>query len=550
MTDRIGATAMLAVLAMSAGCADPPAPSCPEGAATVTSALTAADRKLVGQASPYPADGALRGRDAELAHSQAARRAAAWAAVERAVAPVPLAIAPGLPTAELPRWHGWYGKDDLRRIFDRAFRGMSPDERRARARLSDGALDETFAWNPSAVDELPTWTPERFADYAAAVDTPEEVHGVGGIDRVQYSPGAARHLLASYPEIVRCLSQPAPAPILDPPTVGPRRLVREAITLTACEEVSYGPFFVGAGETLTARIDGAGQVRARMNAVPTASRHDCEDSACTIAGAGPVWVTAIADGTGGAATVTIEYQEADPTWAACLNGAFPLDAVLVKADWRRAELGFQVPVFATDAAALTAVRADDVRAWTSDGEVDPGADRIYTAVLPNGNRYRLAGLHLMTKELDHWLWITLWWSPDPDGDFGADRPAALADTIWRNYKMCTVTAFDERDRDPRGGAVDPSLGDALAAAHEPASWCSNPMLEQGAHNATSSCLGCHQHGGTRVSSEDILSDSARYPNDGRVQLRNNFPTDYSFAIVTGDEVGRMLADEVEFWTPP
>ena len=26
---------------------------------------------------------------------------------------------------------------------------------------------------------------------------------------------------------------------------------------------------------------------------------------------------------------------------------------------------------------------------------------------PNGNRYRLAGLHLMTKELDHWLWITL-----------------------------------------------------------------------------------------------------------------------------------------------
>ena len=191
------------------------------------------------------------------------------------------------------------------------------------------------------------------------------------------------------------------------------------------------------------------------------------------------------------------------------------------------------------------MRADDTRAWISTDDADPGADRIYTALLPNGNRYRLAGLHLMTKELDHWLWITLWWSPEPDRDFGADRPAALADTVWRNYKMCAVTAFAEHDPDPRGHATDASLGDALAAVHDAPAWCSNPMLEQGAHNGTSSCIGCHQHGGTTLRAEDILT----FPADGRTQLRNNFPTDYSFAVVTGDEVGRMLADEVEFWTP-
>ncbi len=534
--------ATIATLAALAACADPPRDAC-DGTAAL--ALTAADRALVGMAAPYPADGALRGRDAELAHDQRARRTAAWAAVERAVAPAPFALAPNLPTAALPRWHTWYGKDDLRRMFDRGFRGLSADEQRARARLSDAALDAVFAWNPTAVGELPTWPPERLAEYAAAVDTPEEAHGIGGIDRVQYSPGAARHLLASYPEIIACLGRPTPAPIVDPPTPGPRRLVREAVTLAPCADATYGPYYVGDDETLTARVDGPGRVRVDVGAPPTADRFACEDTTCTIRGAGPVWVTAVADADGGAATITIDYQEADPAWAACLAGAFPLDAALIKADWRRAELGFQVPVFDTSGPALTAMRADDTRAWISTTDADPGADRIYTALLPNGNRYRLAGLHLMTKELDHWLWITLWWSPDPDRDFGADRPAALADTVWRNYKMCAVTAFAEHDPDPRGHATDASLGDALAAVHDAPAWCSNPMLEQGAHNGTSSCIGCHQHGGTTLRAEDILT----FPADGRTQLRNNFPTDYSFAVLTGDEVGRMLADEVEFWTP-
>jgi len=56
----------------------------------------------------------------------------------------------------------------------------------------------------------------------------------------------------------------------------------------------------------------------------------------------------------------------------------------------------------------------------------PSATDIYTIALETGARFRLPALHIMSKELDHWMWITLWWSASPDNDFGADRPAAIA----------------------------------------------------------------------------------------------------------------------------
>jgi hypothetical protein len=161
-------------------------------------------------------------------------------------------------------------------------------------------------------------------------------------------------------------------------------------------------------------------------------------------------------------------------------------------------------------------------------EVDPGADDIFTVELPNGNRFRLAALHLMTKEFDHWSWTTLWWSRDPAVDFGADRPRELEGTPWARYKMCAVTWFDERDPDPTGGALDPTLGEALAVVHEGVggpSWCSNPYLEEGPGNAESNCIGCHQHAGAELLPEEILLLPAR----GRRLARASFPFDYTFA---------------------
>jgi hypothetical protein len=329
-------------------------------------------------------------------------------------------------------------------------------------------------------------------------------------------------------------------------------MVRETMSLTACDERHFGPYFVGEGETLLATLDGGdggGEVRVRAGAAPTADDHDCAGDRCTASGPGAIWL-AVATTRDTTATLTIDYQEADPAWASCLASPFPLDAAVVKADWRRAELGVTVPVFDTTAAGLTTALAGG-QEWVETTTADPPADAIYTLALPNGARYRLAGLHLMTKELDHWLWVTLWWSPDPDRDFGADRPAAITGP-WRNYKMCVVTAFREGDPDPRGGLTG-SLADALAAAHDGAggpSWCSNPMIELGHGNAASSCIGCHQHGGVPVSSEEILADEPRFPLNGRGQIRNNFPDDYSWAVTAGDRLGRMFADQVEYWTPP
>src|SRR5687768_17395145 len=95
----------LAVLGgAAAGCGDDLRATCDDGVGTARAALTAPDRKLVGAASAYPVDGMLRGREDELWRSQAARRAAAWAAVERTVVGVPFAIDPGAGApAELPR---------------------------------------------------------------------------------------------------------------------------------------------------------------------------------------------------------------------------------------------------------------------------------------------------------------------------------------------------------------------------------------------------------------------------------------------------------------
>ena len=129
-------------------------------------------------------------------------------------------------------------------------------------------------------------------------------------------------------------------------------------------------------------------------------------------------------------------------------------------------------------------------------------DQILTIRLQNGDTYRLVGLHIMTKELRHWIWITLWWSDTPDLDFGADRPADFLtglDPVWGNYKMAVVVDYTEEDRDAgRHYPEHPTLQAALRATPGPITWASNPYIEHGRGNARTNCIGCHQHGGARV----------------------------------------------------
>lgn len=521
---------------------------------TRTSAATVEDRKVIGLAAPYVPDLGLAARDGELARSIAQRRAAAWQIVERVVRPVPLgepALAGsfGGDQPALPAWHTWYARDDFERVFKRLFRDLGPEGRAARAPIDPAA---GLAWNATALDEDPAWPEQRYLDYLAAIDTPEEANGVGGASRVGYSPGALGHLLRSYVDLDACRSAPEPAPFeRDPVRVGQPVTQREALDVEGCGLRVLGPFQAGAGEVrVTTRGDGDIDLYVRRGGAPELDRFDCrsdgDDSGevCRVAGGGPVYV-ALFGAEPGRVEVDVEYVAEDVRDPTCLDGELPRDAVLVKAEWRR-DLGEPLPVFDTSAAGLAADLGGAAE-WRPDGEADPSPADIYTVTLPGGARFRLPALHVMTKELDHWVWITLWYSPEPDTDFGADRPATLGGP-WRSYKLCVATDYLEGDPDPRGGATG-SLGDALAAVHGGVgapTWCSNPYLEQGRGNAATNCIGCHQHGGTRLSPEAILADE---PHRGTTRTRNNFFTDYLWVVQGGggEDLSSIVEAELDFW---
>jgi hypothetical protein len=529
-----------------------------------TAALAVVDRKIVGAAAGYHPDLALRDRTDELRRSTAARRAAAWQVVSRVLTPVPLAeprlaaAFGGQPT--VPAWHTWYARDDLARVFQKLYRDLGTDGRRQRAAFGDAAIAAGLDWNTRAADDLGSWPEERYLAYLAAIDRPTEVGGVAGIGHVGYSPGATRHLLAGYARTHACRTGSEPAPWSDEP-VRPLRPVtlRETVAADSCGWVELGPYLVAAGSQLTVSTAGSGDadVYVRRGQRPDATTWDCRssgdraDERCTVDGGGPVFVAVFA-ATDSQVTVDVAYTEADTRDPACVDGELPADAVLIKAEWRRAQFGATLPTYDTTGARMAArLRADGQAEWgPGDGQADPGADDIYTVTTPDGASYRLAGLHILSKELEHWMWVTMWWSPDADSDFGADRPAVIAGP-WRNYKMCAATDYADGDPDARGGAAG-SLGDALAAVRrgtDGPSWCSNPYIEQGPGNAATNCIGCHQHGGTALVAEDVLDDPDRFPHRGTTRVRNNFPADYLWAVLggRGDDLAAIFQTEIDNW---
>jgi hypothetical protein len=522
-------------------------PKEPEVCSLTTSqaALTAADRKIVGEASGYPADGLLRAREAELAGSQKLRRELGWSTIAKVIAPVPLSEPlPNVSNAAIPRFQTWYDLGDLRRVFHELYGALPLEQKRARSRFPAESLDNAFEWNLVAVDGLPNWPAERYQQYLEDVSDASEVNGLAGISRVAYSPGAARHLLRSYPEILECRSSgPPPERELGP--VQRIELAREPFSAAACETTAIGTYAVKEDESLQVTLEEGDAAELILRSESKECR-TAPGSVCTISG--PATVDVLVNSERAVESVVTVYLESQhPPWSACLDGAFPNDAVVIKADYRRADFELTMPKFSTSADALEQRLTGEVSWDLADGEVNPTSDDIYTLTLPNGAHYRLAALHVMTKELDHWLWVTLFWSESPDSDFGADRPASLAGP-WANYKMCAVTAFEEQDLDPSGGysQTHPSLGEALKAVYAgpgTPSWCSNPYIELGHGNADSNCIGCHQHAGTKLRSEDVLA----LPGGGNTLLRNNFPTDYSWAVTQGDALAQVFSDEETYY---
>ncbi len=565
--------------ASATGCATDPPPAdktlvC-EGMASSKHAVTAVDRKILGEASPYPPDTTLAARELELRGSMRARRELGWQVALRTLAPVTIAeerladpVTGLLPV--VPRFRTWYGKDDFQRMFKQLYADLGPAGRAARAAFGDPALAAIFPWNVAVLDGLPNWPEERYAEYLAALDEPITFSGVGGSSRVAFSPAAMRHIYAGYTRELECLAAPLPPPSAGGTVVpGAPASVVERGTATTCAWLTHGPYFVADGAELEARLAGDHDVDlyVRRGEAPTADAYDCRSNAdgpasgageaCALVGPGAFYVAVAAYADASDFELRLDYLEADSaSFAPCFPAEFPAASAVVKAQWERAQFGQTVAVYDTSAARMAERLAPAASGdWADgDGQADPGPALIHTVRLDNGNEYRMPALHIMTKELSHWVWVTLWWSPEPDVDFGADRPDFIRalGPPWDQYKMCVVTSFVEGSADPGGGhdADAPSLAAALAATHEGAggpTWCSNPYIERGAHNARSTCIGCHQHAGTPLLAPQIIGDDAHFPHAGRMRVRDNFPADYLWSLGFGDDLARVMQDEVDYY---
>ncbi len=393
------------------------------------------DRFLLGEAAEYPADPSLLDQTAALERSMTERRSAAWAVAARVLDGVGIA-ADEEAALRVPRFQTWYGADDVLPMFDRLFRGLSPEEQRARSAFDEDSLRAVFPWNATRAPTLASFTQERLQARRRDLQTSLGAHSLGKDARTLMSPAYVSHVFRSYGEILRC----------KPPA--------------ASDESSFAP---------------------------------------------------------------------------CLAGEFPGNAAAVKARWVRGET--PMPVYDTSPAVL----AEKLAAGTfgsGDREASPGEDDIYTMRLTPDTTMRLAGLHIVTKELRDWVWITLWWSDEPDSDFGADRPDSIRALggPWSHYKMCVAVAYDEKD--------------SAHGRNGPRSWCSNPYLETGERAATTNCIGCHQHGGTGETTETVLANEAAFPDHGRAKVRRNFPADYSFVTHGGLDLAAEMRARVEAVSPP
>ena len=462
-----------------------------------------------------------------------------------------LTLPDGGEIPEIPRWQTWYGIRDISRIFRRAYDQLDEQARLDRASLSDTQIGRAFHLNNTAVERSNRWPLWRYtetimelfgceleqkpdesdAEYRArcAASRQSQFSGAagagGGISRVMYSPAAVLHTMRNYAEVLDCRD--------------------EEFSQTWCGE-----------------------------------NQSCDDppenfSTC----------------------FRSEFPEdVRKPWESGGSNADPLNglpsaggSVFIKASWKRVGFGFDLPAFDTSGEALAERIGEGERAfWGEEGDLDgdrtyeapedpsentfPGPKDIYTIETRSGQRYRLTGLHIMTKELRHWMWITLWWSDKPDKDFGADRPESFDElpSPWSNYKMCVVVDYRESDDRVLERFDDyPTLQKALAAT-DPGqgkpTWCSNPYIEHGGGNARTNCIGCHQHAGTNfkeatestsgnpqdfnldevIEEESAqLTSSNRYPANGRTRRRTHFPTDYSWTYSRLDNLTELIREEVE-----
>lgn len=185
----------------------------------------------------------------------------------------------------------------------------------------------------------------------------------------------------------------------------------------------------------------------------------------------------------------------------CLSEGLSPSAIAIKTVWH--PIDRPVPTFRTGPSDIHS-RLRRSGSWDEpDGRSHLSSTNSFVAELHDGAQYGIVGLHVAAKVSEHWLWITLWWSDEPEKDFGADRPESM-EAEWKNYKMCAILGGPQAD-------------------HQ---MCSNPYIEKGSNNADTNCSGCHQHAGAGLSQSTILQDVKLR----KWHHRTSFPTDYVWIL--------------------
>jgi hypothetical protein len=219
-------------------------------------------------------------------------------------------------------------------------------------------------------------------------------------------------------------------------------------------------------------------------------------------------------------------------FAPCFPQPFPKTAKVLKLKWVRLHPAIARQDFLMGIADFQRRAA---KGWEWDGvpyleEKYPLKAQVFT-----GQVYALESVHLMSKWLTHWVWVSAWWTQPHNRVLGADRPAGVNEKWLTNANMCATSSFTWSEEELKG--VAPAVKNLLRhlwKENSGASWCSNPHLELGAGNARTNCAGCHQYAGLRLQPDALLKSSWPKPSLILEPQRKNFPADYLWSFEHGE----------------
>lgn len=473
-------------------------------------------RVFLGEAEVYKPSAPISNEN-ELKYMDV-RRQAGWRIFQDMIKEIEIKRNPDLPvslqTIKSPLWQTWYDSDEFERIFRNLYRFHGKENRVAKKPLCPKFYNNAFkAFHfYESKDMLKPFNRPRYDHYKEILSKFEEldeIRGILGAGKTIFSPSYIRHYLKTYNNVFNCSDD------LRNEQYDPDR--------NYFPKPNYLPTFKSRSVCMDHEFP-TGNENIALN---EENFTHCGDN-------GPIF----------------SFPELEES---ILNKPAPTDdrdwgpAVAIKVTFFKNNEG--ISSYKTD--------AETFKNKLSEKFFWPDAldktmflntisnDKIYTIKtndpVAGQDVFKLSSMHIASKELREWLWVTVWWSDKPDTDFGADRPAALKGTPWANYKMCVVTAYDEQFnpdtkelyfKDSKFQSKFPGLYASLDAAKDmamPYTWCSNPYIEHGEGNANTNCIGCHQHGGDPQANFDTIHNSPDYPANGKQQLRHDFPTDYTWS---------------------